>query len=89
LQSHFPFTKVVSLELGVPLLLDGFEAKLLTDWKLPRSPAGDQDQEYGVLTLSVSISWVDALMVERARTTQAGHLGLWEKGHPRGHPIST
>lgn len=42
-----------------------------------------------MLTLSVSISWVDALMVERARATQAGHLGLWEKGHPRGHPIST
>lgn len=29
-----------------------------------------------MLALSVSISWVDALMVERARATQAGHLGL-------------
>lgn len=41
-----------------------------------------------MLALSVSISRVGALMVERARATQAGHLGLWAKGHPRGHPSS-
>lgn len=51
--------------------------------------SGDQDREDGVLTLSVSISWADALMVERARGTQAGHLGLWAKRQPRGHPSST
>lgn len=63
------------MELGVLVLLDGFEAKLLTAWEAAQVPAGDQEREEGVIALSVSISWVDALMVERARATQAGTSG--------------
>lgn len=78
------------MELGVRVLLDGFE--VTNRLEAVQVPAGGRDQEAGVLALRVSISWVGALWegrVKRARATEAGHLGLCAKDHPRGHPSST